>query len=124
MLRKQTALIKVDEEDSVFDEVDGHIDALDNSVEALFKDNITDIPKPTKSLVNGDLLGSITAKPPMSTCFSHIQRGKCIGEGVKLLLLFVDSVLLLIKVIMTMAILCTSVWILTLVTWWLFMNGC
>lgn len=88
MLRKQTALIKVDEEDSVFDEVDGHIDALDDSMEALFTAN-ENMTKPTKILENGDLLGSITAKTPVSTCSSHIQRGKCIGEHVKLLL-FVD----------------------------------
>ena len=89
LLRKQTALIKVDEEDSVFDEVDGHIDALDNnSMEALFtKDNMT---RPTQILVNGDLLGTITAKPPISTCSSRIQRGKCIGKRATKLLLFVD----------------------------------
>ena len=90
MLQKQTALIKVDEEDSVFDEVDGHNDVLDNSVEALFtRENLTNNLKSTEHLLNGDLLGAITAKPPLSTRSSHIQRGKCIGECVKLLL-FID----------------------------------
>ena len=75
MLRKQTALVKVDEEDSVFDEADSHIDTLDNSVATLL--TRANAAKATKNLINGDLLGSIIPKP---TCSSHIQRGKCIGK--------------------------------------------
>ena len=81
MLQKQTALIKVDEEDSVFDETDGHTDNLDNSLAPLFvKENMTVDTKLPRKLVNGDLLSSIAAKAPVTTCYSHIQRGKCIGE--------------------------------------------
>lgn len=81
MLRKQVALYKVDEEDSVFDEADGgHNDIVENSVAALFtRENIA---KSTKRLVNGDLLESIAPKAPVTTCSSHIYKGKCIGEDV------------------------------------------
>ena len=80
ILRKQTPLIKVDEEDSVFDEADGHIDTLDNSVATLL--TRTNAAKSTKNLINGDFIGSIIPKP---TCSSHIQRGKCIGKDDNLL---------------------------------------
>lgn len=82
ILRKQTALYKVDEEDSVFDEPDAHNDILENSVATLFaRENTANITKSTKRLLNGDLLDSIAAKAPVTTCSSHIYRGKCIGHS-------------------------------------------
>ena len=88
ILRKQTALYKVDEEDSVFDEPDAHNDILENSVATLFaRENTANITKSTKRLLNGDLLDSIAAKAPVTTCSSHIYRGKCIGEDT---MLFMD----------------------------------
>ena len=81
ILQKQPALVKVNEEDSVFEEPDGHIDILENSVAALFaRGNVTNYPKESNRLVNGGLLDSIAPKPPVTTCSSHIYRGKCIGK--------------------------------------------
>ena len=87
MLQKQVSLYKVDEEDSVFDEPNGHNDIVENSVATLFaRENTAHMPKSTKKLLNGDLLESIAPKAPVTTCSSHIYRGKCIGEDAVLIM--------------------------------------
>lgn len=90
MLRKQTALTKVnEEEDSVFCEPD---DLIDTTLTPLFaEENMIKHSKPTKKLLNGDLLSSIAPKTPVATCYSHIQRGKCIGEGVRIIVILITG---------------------------------